>query len=90
MQGDTPIKAIVKAVLVWKDKGNEIIKKVNRKWEGKMMANLQEDSQLGTVEIHGSDNKVKLNVKHVTVDLIACDDEGNQHTYRLCGYQLPD
>lgn len=86
------IERIKQAVLVWKDKGNEIIDAVNRPITAIIVddTNGEQDNNLGTVEIEADKDTIVFTFYFATSDLIACDAEGDQHTFRVIGYQLPD
>lgn len=84
MQGDTPIKELKKAVIVFREKGNEIIKRGNRPWEIKLP-----DTRLGEAVVKGAKNKVTIDLSKLkTFKAVACDEEGNEGTYLIFGVKI--
>lgn len=92
MKGQKQIEKIQKAPLCWREKANEIIAVVNLPVVGAIVDNTNggETSDFGYIEWVASDQKIKVTFYAQTIDVIGCDAEGNQHTYRMIGYQLPD
>jgi len=92
MKGQKQIQKIQKAPLCWKEKANEIIEVVNLPVVGAIVdaTNGGETSNFGYLEWVASDRNIKVTLYLQTFDAVACDEDGNQHTYRMVGYQLPD
>ncbi len=88
MTNFVPIKELKDAVIVFKKKGNEIIKRLNIPWKVKM----PEDSNLwGTPEVSYSDKEIVIDLSQISyfkATVCVKDDEGNvtQKTAFLLGY----
>lgn len=82
MDGQTPIKELQEAVIVFKDKGNEIIKRLNLDW----FIDLP-DPQFGEATVKGSDTEVRIDLSQVKViQLVGCKPDGSQVTVNVIGY----
>ena len=88
MNGKTTIRELKKAAICFKAKANEIIKWLNRDWDVKMP---NEEAKWGTPVFQAADNKVTLDLSSLSyVEVVACDEDGNEATYVLLGYKKPN
>lgn len=82
------IKTIKNAVLCWAAKANEMIERLNLPWQVK---NPTEDDGWGNPEFQYSKTKITFDLSQInTVELKACDEDGNEATYILIGIKKPE
>lgn len=86
MVGLKIIKEIAEAVLMWKDKGNEVIKRLNIPWKATLP-----DDQFGEIIIRYGDNQITIDASQLkTFDFVACDENGVMKTYTTFGFEKPE
>lgn len=82
MTGQVTITPI-KSAIVFQNKGNEIIDSLNRQWTVQLP-----DTQFGSAEFKAGDKSIILDLTQLsTITFIACDDQGNQVTFTVLGFQ---
>lgn len=85
MQNQKIITEIVKAVLTWRKKGNELVKRLNIPWEVKMP-----DDRFGVATVNYSDTKITIDLSQLNTEtFVVCDEDGNQKTITVIGFN-PD
>lgn len=84
MKGLPTIETQAKGPFYRRKRGQKMAEIFNGEWAIKGI-----EPTAGKIEFQGSKGGVKLVFDLKTVDLIACDSEGNQATFRLFGFQLP-
>lgn len=88
MNGQVKITEIKESPLVWKEKGNELIKRLNIPWEVKMP---DENTQWGIGQFQYSDQKILLDLSQLsTIEFVGCDENGNQFTFVALGFRKED
>jgi hypothetical protein len=86
MKGSKTIEDQLKGPFLKRKRGVELIKTHNKQWVVKFP---KDGTKFGTAEFIEDETKVTLDLTKVeTVDLIACDADGNQFTFRMIGYKL--
>lgn len=83
MQGKKPIDRLKQAVICFRDKANEIIDWINKDWVVTLPPG--DDSP---VVVREGDGRVVIDMTFFhQVEVVACDEDGNQATYILYGYK---
>lgn len=86
MTGQVQIPEIQQAVLMWKEKGNEVIKRLNTPWEVTLP-----DDLLGVADVKYAENKITIDLSQMTViQFKVCDADGNQKTANCLGWFSED
>ncbi len=84
MENFVPIRELKKAVIVFKEKGNEIIKRYNIPWKVKMP---DENNLWGTPVVSYSEKEIVVDLSRINViRATACDENGNQRKGVFLGY----
>lgn len=84
MTNQVIIKTLKKAAICFKEKANEIITRLNIPWKFKMP---DDDSQWGVPVVSYSEKEITIDWTNVsTLELTACDSEGNQVTVVVIGF----
>lgn len=74
--------AKITSPLVWQKQGNEIIERLNIGWEVKV----KPDNAVKVATVTFGDNKITIDLEFNTIDVVACDENGEQKTYTIIGF----
>jgi len=86
MKGSETIPDQLKGPFLKRKRGMSLIATHNKQWVIKFP---KDDTKFGVAEFVEDTQTITLDLtKLQTVDLIACDDAGDQFTFRLIGYKL--
>lgn len=76
----------VTGALVFEPKGNEIIDRLNIPWK----VTFKPDNLVNTAAFKYGDNEIILEIELNTVNLVACDENGDQKTFTLAGFDASE
>lgn len=71
--------APIKSTLVWEKQGNELVERLNIPWTVK----IEPEGLVDTAIVQFGENGIVIQITFNTVDLVACDENGNQKTYTI-------
>lgn len=83
-----PIKELKKAVICFKEKANEIIKRLNIPWKVKMP---EDNTKWGTAVVSYSEKEIVIDLTQLNYVIVtACDENLNQKKFMLLGFPIEE